>query len=138
MSDNTRLLMDKLGIWVSGLCALHCLALPLLLPIAPLIASSFVAEAWFERTILSLSLLVGLAALSVGYIRYHRQIMPALALFTGGLIYWNKDILGEAFEPITIAMGASLIIAAHVMNLRLCRAHKIAKRTECEAVLSSR
>ena len=116
--------MDKLGIWVSGLCALHCLALPLLLPTVPLVASSFFAEAWFERLILSSSLLIGLTALMIGYFRYHRQLFPLSALVFGGIIYWHKDIFGHAYEPITIAIGAALIIAAHLMNLRLCRACK--------------
>ena len=123
--------MDKIGIWVSGLCALHCLALPLLLPILPFVASSFIAENWFERTILSLSLLIGLTALLVGFFRYHRQLYPLYALIAGGIIYWNKDIFGHDFEPITIAIGATLIITAHVMNLRLCRACK-ACDDECE------
>lgn len=125
VSDRNRQLMDKLGIWVSGLCALHCLLLPLLLPVLPLIASSFIAEAWFERMILSLSLMIGLSALLFGFFKYHRQLYPLYALIAGGVIYWNKDIFGHDYEPITIAIGASLIIAAHVINLKLCRACKV-------------
>ena len=39
----------------------------------------------------------------------------------GGLIYWNKDIFGHHYEPLTIGVGAILIIAAHFINLKLCR-----------------
>jgi hypothetical protein len=122
--DKNRQLMDKLGIWISGGCALHCLLLPLLLPVLPLVASSFFAEAWFERTILSLSLIIGLTALLLGFFKYHRQLYPLSALIAGGVIYWHKDLFGEAYEPITVAVGATLIIAAHVINLKLCRACK--------------
>jgi hypothetical protein len=107
------------------MCALHCLALPLLLPVLPLIGASFVAEHWFEKTILSLSLLIGLVALSIGFFKHHRKWYPILALLGGGIVYWNKDVLGHDFEAVTIALGASLIIAAHLMNLRLCRSCKI-------------
>ena len=124
--------MDKLGIWVSGLCALHCLLLPLMLPVLPLIASSFLADAWFERTILSLSLIIGLTALLVGFFKYHRQLFPLYALISGGIIYWNKDIFGHEYEPVTIAVGASLIIAAHLINLKLCRACKQCEAPECQ------
>jgi hypothetical protein len=117
----SNVMLDKLGIWVSSLCALHCLLLPLLLPIAPLIASSVFAEQWFERSILSFSILVGFAALFVGFHKYHRQLYPLYSLALGGLIYWNKDIFGHEFEPITIGIGALLIIVAHVTNLRLCK-----------------
>jgi len=39
--DENPTKLDKLGIWVSSLCALHCLALPVLVPLLPLIGSSF-------------------------------------------------------------------------------------------------
>jgi hypothetical protein len=117
----SNVMLDKLGIWVSSLCALHCLLLPLLLPIAPLIASSVFAEQWFERSILSFSILVGFAALFVGFHKYHRQLYPLYSLALGGLIYWNKDIFGHEFEPLTIGVGALLIIIAHITNLRLCK-----------------
>lgn len=113
--------IDRLGVWLTSICAIHCLILPILLPIAPLLASSFVAEAWFERLILSGSILVGFAALFIGFHKYHRQLYPIYSLVLGGLIYWNKHMFGEAYEPITIAVGALLIIAAHITNLHLCK-----------------
>ncbi|NMH60092.1 MerC domain-containing protein [Alteromonas sp. MYP5] len=117
----TQTTLDKLGIWVSGLCAVHCLSLPVLVPLMPLVASSFFAQAWFERTILSISILVGLAALFTGAIRQHGQFYPIVLLITGGTIYWFKNMFGESFEPFTIAFGALLIAMAHVSNLRMCR-----------------
>ncbi|GAB56760.1 hypothetical protein GPUN_2646 [Glaciecola punicea ACAM 611] len=113
--------LDRLGVWLASLCALHCLLLPILIPLAPLIASSFVADAWFERVILSGSILVGFAALFIGFYQYHRQLYPIYSLVLGALIYWNKHMFGEAYEPVTIAVGALLIIIAHVTNLRLCK-----------------
>jgi hypothetical protein len=119
VKNNSKL--DRLGVWLTSLCALHCLLLPILIPLAPLIASSFVAEAWFERVILSASILVGFAALFIGFHKYHRQLYPIYSLVLGALIYWNKHMFGEAYEPLIIAVGAFLIIAAHLANLRLCR-----------------
>ncbi|WP_412971907.1 MerC domain-containing protein [Glaciecola sp. MF2-115] len=119
-----NVVLDRIGIWVSSLCAVHCLLLPLLLPIAPLVASSFFAEVWFERMILSFSIMIGFAALFIGFHKYHRQLYPLYSLVLGGLIYWNKDIFGEQYEPFTIAIGAFLIIAAHITNMRLCKSCK--------------
>ncbi|WP_371195666.1 MerC domain-containing protein [Glaciecola sp. SC05] len=117
---NNRVL-DKLGVWVSAMCALHCIMLPILIPAIPLLASSFVAQGWFEGSILTISIIVGFAALLIGFKQYHRQIYPIYSLSLGALIYWNKDIFGEAYEPFTIAIGAGFIIAAHLINLKLCR-----------------
>lgn len=113
--------LDKLGIWISGICALHCLLLPILLPIAPLVAGTFFAEAWFEKTILTFSILVGFTALFIGFHKYHRQLYPIYSLSLGGLIYWNKDIFGHDAEPFIVTIGALLIIVSHVINLRLCK-----------------
>lgn len=117
--NNTKL--DKLGVWITSLCALHCLALPILIAITPLIASTFFAAEWFEKTILSFSILIGFVALFIGFHKYHRQLYPLYSLALGAIIYWNKHAFGEAYEPITIAVGALFIIGAHILNLRLCK-----------------
>ena len=119
-SLNNRVL-DKLGVWVSAMCALHCILLPVLLPALPLLASSFVAQEWFERSILTISIAIGFAALLIGFKQYHRQLYPLYSLSLGAIIYWNKHMFGEAYEPITITVGAAFIIAAHLINLKLCR-----------------
>lgn len=121
--DNPTIL-DKLGIWVSSLCALHCLALPVVVPLLPLIGSTFFAQLWFERTILSISLVIGTVALLSGALKYHGRFYPIALLATGGLIYWFKDIFGENGEPFTIAVGAMLIVAGHWINMRLCRQNR--------------
>ena len=119
--SNTSFLKDKIGIWASSLCAIHCLLLPMLVPVIPIVAASFFAEAWFERTILSVSLIIGFWALLSGYFRYHRRLYPLYGLLLGGLIYWNKDILGETYEPFLVPLGALLIVLSHVINIKLCK-----------------
>jgi hypothetical protein len=122
MQINTdKTLLDKLGIWVSSLCAVHCLSLPILIPLVPLVGASFFANNWFERTILSISMIVGFWALLSGFYRYHRQLYPLYSLALGGLIYWNKGMFGDAYEPYTITVGAMLIVGAHIANLKLCK-----------------
>tara|TARA_B110000503_G_scaffold100997_1_gene151017 strand:- start:217 stop:621 length:405 start_codon:yes stop_codon:yes gene_type:complete len=116
-----KTLLDRLGIWASSLCALHCLLLPILIPLIPFVSASFFAQDWFERSILSLSMIIGFWGLFSGFYRYHRQLYPLYSLVLGGLIYWNKDMFGESYEPFTIAVGAFLIVGAHLVNLKLCQ-----------------
>lgn len=126
MQIKTRIL-DKFGIWASSLCALHCLLLPVLLPVAPLVGASIFAQDWFERSILIISLAVGFWAILSGFYRYHRQVYPIFSIALGGMIYWNKDILGESMEPFTVAVGALLIVYAHFANLKLTKKAKQAE-----------
>lgn len=116
----TQQSLDKTGIWVTTLCALHCLLLPVILPMLSLIGLSFIGATLLERIILGTSLVVGLIALLAG-VRKHSRFYPLILLFAGGVIYWHKDSLGAMGEPIIILIGASLIIAAHWVNLRLVR-----------------
>lgn len=109
--------LDKVGIWVSSLCAVHCL----LLPILPLLASTVVGEEWFERTILMVSILVGFVSLLVSAIRQHGQYYPLLLMLAGGFVYWHKHELGHHWEPLVITIGAAMIVAGHWLNLRLSR-----------------
>ncbi len=117
-------MIDQVGIWLTSLCALHCIAIPVILPLVPLLAGSFFAEEWFERTVLLLSIVVGFVALLIGFYKYHRQLYPLYSLTMGGFIYWQKDMFGHHFEPLVVTTGVVLIIASHVINIRLCKACK--------------
>ena len=71
-----------------------------------------------------LSMVVGFIALFSGFHRYHRKLYPFYSLALGGVIYAFKDILGEELEPVVITIGASLIVLAHILNIKLCRSCK--------------
>ena len=58
-------LMDRLGIALSTLCLVHCLLLPVLLAVLPLVAISYVPEWLDESEWLHLALLVPVALLFV-------------------------------------------------------------------------
>ena len=114
-------LLDKIGIAATSLCAIHCLLLPFLLPILPMVGAGFLAQDEFEHGFLLGTMFLGFIALYSGYKRYHNQLYPFIMLFSGGFIYWNKDGLGDAAEPLVVVVGASLVVLAHVVNMKLCR-----------------
>jgi hypothetical protein len=114
-------LLDKIGIAATSLCAIHCLLLPFMLPLLPLIGASFLAQESFELGFLMSTMVLGFIALYSGYKRYHHQLYPFSLLFSGGFIYWQKDIFGADVEPYTVILGACLVVAAHVINMKLCR-----------------
>ncbi|EWH08447.1 MerC-like membrane protein [Catenovulum agarivorans DS-2] len=113
--------LDKVGVAATSLCALHCIFLPVLLPLLPLLGLSVVAEETFEHFVLAASMLIGFIALFTGFHRYHRKLYPFYSLALGGFVYASKDVLGEAYEPLVVTVGAILIILAHILNMRLCK-----------------
>lgn len=111
--------LDKCGIALSGLCAVHCLALPFLIPLIPFLAGLFITEHWFERTILISSLVLGAIAMTIGMFRHHGKFHPLILAGAGGVIYWFKDAFGHELEPIAVCVGAALIIYGHALNIKL-------------------
>ena len=119
--SQSRSLLDKAGIALTSLCAVHCILLPVLLPVIPLLGASLLANESVERAALLLTMVLGFIALFSGFHRYHRKLYPFYSLFLGGFIYWHKDVFGHHWEPAVLTLGAVFVVLAHVLNMRLCQ-----------------
>ena len=126
-------MLDKLGITATSLCALHCILLPVLLPALPLLGLSFLADHIWEHVFLMVTAVLGTIALFSGFKRYHRKLYPFYMLFLGVAIYWQKHDFSPEVQPFIIFVGASLIVAAHFINLKLCNSCKQCTEHECQS-----
>jgi hypothetical protein len=113
-------MLDRIGITATSLCALHCILLPVLLPVLPLVGLSFLADHTWEHIFLLLTAALGTVALFSGFKRYHKKLYPFYLLYIGVALYWIKHDFSESLEPYFIFGGASLIIIAHFVNIKLC------------------
>lgn len=120
MFDQIRSTLDKVGIALTSLCAIHCILLPVILPLLPLIGLTATHNHALERTLLLITMVLGFITLFVGFHKYHRKLYPFYSLFLGGFIYWQKDLLGHDYEHYVLIVGASFVVLAHILNLRLC------------------
>ena len=125
-------MLDRIGITAASLCALHCILLPVLLPALPLLGLSFLADHEWEHAFLIVTAVFGSFALFSGFKKYHKRIYPFYLLFLGIIIYWIKHDFSESAQPFFIVVGASLIVAAHVINLKLCNNCKQCADHGCE------
>jgi hypothetical protein len=125
--------LDRIGITATSLCALHCILLPILLPALPLLGLSFLADHAWEHVFLMMTAVLGTVALFSGFKKYHRKIYPFYLLFLGVGIYWIKHDFSEDIQPYFIVLGASLIVAAHLINLKLCNSCKRCINESCES-----
>ena len=114
---------DRRGMLMAFLCFVHCVAGPVLLSFAGMASLVNVSEK-FEPVFLLGSAAMGAIALVPAYRRKHGRI-SCLALFISGLLclLLRHSIGWRSFsvEPVVSALGASLIIGAHVLNLRFSR-----------------
>ncbi|MFB1015695.1 MAG: hypothetical protein ACI9C0_000836 [Alteromonadaceae bacterium] len=126
-------MLDRLGITATSLCALHCILLPILLPALPLLGLSFLADHSWEHVFLIFTAMLGSVALFSGFKRYHRKMYPFYLLFVGVAIYWIKHDFSEEYEAYFIIIGASLIVAAHYINLKLCNSCRDCVEDGCQS-----
>lgn len=109
--------LDRLGIALSSLCAVHCVLGLLLVTLLGLGGESLLDPA-FHRAGLALAIAIGAATLGYGALHHGRRGPLALgaaglALMAAGLL--ARHGLGEALLTIS---GVALVAAAHIRNLR--------------------
>ena len=126
-------MLDRIGITATSLCALHCILLPILLPALPLLGVSFLADHAWEHVFLLMTGVLGSVALFSGFKRYHRRFYPFYLLFLGIVVYWIKHDFSESIQPLFIIIGALLIVAAHVVNIKLCNSCKQCTEHDCQS-----
>ena len=115
---------DRVGIAASAVCLVHCLLLPLLVPLLPLLAGVAGAEDVHEGLLVFLTF-CALLAFVPGY-RAHRALSVLLfgglgvVLLVGGALAHEWTELAAFDTPLTV-LGGVVLIATHWVNLRLCR-----------------
>jgi hypothetical protein len=114
---------DRRGMLLASLCFVHCVAGPILLSLAGLSSLVNLSET-VEPLFLLGSATLGVIALVPAYRKKHGRA-SCLALFACGFLclLLRRHIGWGAIsvEPIAAGLGASLIIGAHVLNLRFSR-----------------
>lgn len=117
---------DKLGIAGSGLCLVHCLALPVMVGILPSMGLAFLADESVHEILAFASIAFAGLAFIPGYRRH--QDKRVLVLMSVGLALilfatWGGALvdLHRASETMLSIVGSLLLISAHLMNHTFCR-----------------
>lgn len=121
---------DWFGISLSGLCIIHCLAIPAILLFFPIWGKEFIPSEDKTHAFL-LAFILGIAGLAFfsGY-RVHGQKKPILWMAAGvSLItyatFFAHQQLGHMWEPVVAVLGSLALIRAHILNHRCktCEVH---------------
>lgn len=122
MSDKrlaASLFWDKLGIGISGVCAIHCLLLPVAVAVLPLWSFATVLHDWLHPVFILL------IAPTVYYAskrsHFDRKITGVLSAgFFLILIGWifGHFLIGLLFETILTVLGSAVLVTGHWFNFR--------------------
>lgn len=109
--------MDLVSMAVSAVCLVHCVALPLVMVLLPVVG--IVAREWplLEWTTVVLTGAVGGYAIWKGYTTVHQQKGIVIAFVAGSLLVVIANLhLHHALEMLLKGIGALLLIGAHLRN----------------------
>lgn len=116
---------DRLGIWASALCVVHCAVTPFLLSMSAVFVHFLPSEEWVHRVLAVIVAGLGGIALLRG-IRIHRR-RRVLYLMAAGLTcifvaaFFGDHMPGHWAEVAVTMMGSVLMISAHRLNHTFCR-----------------
>ena len=117
--------LDGMAVILSGTCMLHCLVLPLLVTLFPIVQGSLLEEKYFHLIMLVFILPTSLVALTVGC-RRHRDtltiVLGAIGLSTLAITaFWGHELFGLSGERVVTTIGGLVLASAHIQNFRCCR-----------------
>ncbi len=120
--------LDSAAVLLSGLCLVHCLALPLIVAGLPFLAEF--SEGHLHAQMLVIVLPLSIFALAVGYRRHRdRRVIAAgtvgmLLLIIGGTVAHSQ--YGIMADRLLTVVGALTLATAHYYNSALSRRCRIA------------
>ena len=125
-SSKTTSLLDHAAVALSGLCLLHCLALPMLIAMLPFLGQFGASH--FHIQMLIAVVPVSIIAFALGFRRHHSRSVVAwggvgvLLLMVGGTIAHGS--YGIVADRLLTICGALILAAAHYFNNRFSRHRK--------------
>ena len=115
--SSIRQRLDRAGIVLSGLCAVHCV-LSIALVSSVGLGSQFLFSPSIHRYGLAVALIIAAVAIGWGALR-HRRAAPFVTAMTGlSFMGGALAVPHGAQEAVLTIIGVSLVTLGHILNLR--------------------
>lgn len=118
--------LDKVAVFLSGVCIVHCLLTPVLITVLPIITLSTLAEdVLFHQLMLWLVLPTSCVALFIGC-RKHRDIAIAGTGIVGMLMlvaiaFFGHQLFAGWGEKLATSIAGLILASSHLLNFRACQ-----------------
>lgn len=127
--------LDRLVILLSGVCAVHCIALPILASLLPLLSGALahghdIHDLWFHQLLLFMVLPISVVSLITGY-SCHKAWPPAFVTICGLIILaipalffetlHEAGIMSHSHEMILTLTGGIIHALGHALNIQSTR-----------------
>ena len=109
--------IDRAGITLSALCAVHCLA-TLALVSALGVGGQFLANPLIHEVGLAVAMIVAAVAIGLGALR-HRRAAPFVTAMTGLSFMGGALAVPHGYEEAVLTIiGVGLVSLGHILNMR--------------------
>ena len=116
---------DRVGVWASAMCFVHCLATPVVLSLSAVYAHFLRSEEHTHRVLAVCITILGAVALALGYRRHNKKSIVALMMLGLAFIFagaFYGDRLPSHWHEVAITMaGSCCMIAAHRLSHTFCQ-----------------
>ena len=120
LATSLRGKLDRAGITLSALCAVHCLA-TLVLVSALGLGGELLANPIIHEAGLAVAMVVAAVAIGIGALR-HRRAGPFVTAMTGLSFMGGALAVPHGYEEAVLTIiGVALVSLGHILNLRACR-----------------
>ena len=116
MTKQQKEIIDKLGIFTSGLCAVHCAFLPILLSVGMFTSVGSDFHHLSELIVVLTSMLLGIGSVYNG-LKGHGRLMPQVLIGSGALII-IIGLLSSGVTHLIMAFGGFILLLGHWLNWR--------------------
>lgn len=125
MTTRLQSLLDGTAVFISALCAVHCLALPFLLVLFPLLGATFISDEAFHAMLLWVILPTSIIAVGLAVPRHWDTLV--IGLVGLGLLVlimaavWAHDHAEPWVDVAMSVTGGVILAAGHIRNFLICR-----------------
>jgi hypothetical protein len=111
---------DRVGMTLSFVCVLHCMALPFIFLMIPTLSEMIETEKFHIIMVFSVTATAGISFIP-GYLRHKDTnlmwlVFVGLLFVVGGIVLGHE--LGELFERVITSIGSILLMVSHYKNLK--------------------
>ena len=107
---------DVVGIGLSVLCAIHCLSVPVLIGVLPLLGLEIVANHEFEWVMMAIIFVVAGLTYLHGYRRHGRKAVFCFLIVGVAVFLGIRPFVTEELHPLATVAGGMTFILGHWKN----------------------
>ena len=113
--------VDRVGTKISFLCAIHCLAAPILMVLFPLGFVHVRGGEFLEKGFIGASMALAMTSACWGIQLHRRKRVLWIFALSLALILVGHTAMEGAWETLFVVLGAAGVASGHVVNRKLCK-----------------